>query len=243
MSLACLPPWRPAFALALMCSFAACGSGSSPPGSVPGPGPQPGAEAGAGQEAGGAPRRGGGGGPIAGDDDGGGISGDGAPTASDGGVPADAGADQGGWPADAPPRDTAADLAAGPDSPPDTAPADMCGSGGSCDMLASDYTAAISRAQSCNVSVKGQCAQQRPRDLWCGGCSLWVNTTAELDAIRAKFTDGGCGKCRRFCPAIACRLLTGGVCRVRGPLPGPGAPAPIIGEAGICADENDPQPL
>ncbi len=183
-----------------------------------------------GQEAGPPGTRGGGGGAFGGGDDG------------DGAAPAP---DSGDEPADAPTNrpDGAPDLSPHPDvhltpvdavTPvADSAPSsddatDLCA--GTCQTLESDYSSALLKARACNVNIKLQCQMKVTSGLKCPGCVTFVNTTTELDDIRAKWMDAGCASCRRLCPAIACSPPTSGVCR-----PNMGAL-----DKGTCMDQKGP---
>jgi hypothetical protein len=118
-----------------------------------------------------------------------------------------------------------------PDLAADAVEPDPCAANGKCELLTSDYRAAVVKDQSCGTLLKGTCAEQRPNNLYCP-CPVWVNTTADIDAVRKQAEDAGCNKCRRLCPLIACRALTAGVCRARtGGLP-------LV--TGTCADQADP---
>jgi hypothetical protein len=217
---------------------------------------------GAGGNAGGAGGSGGGAGGASG-----GAGGTAAPDALPGSDGPGAGADGGTATPDAPvdrprdsaPRDTVsgpADVTTTPDlapprdtSPPqpDTAPPGPC-SNGTCNNFESQYQAALTRARSCNINLKGQCLQTTNGGLGCPGCKLWVNSTIELDSIRQMWTSAGCGQCIRHCPAVACRALTGGLCRsgrlASPPEPMEGDPTFLIipppGDTGTCVDQSDP---
>jgi hypothetical protein len=96
---------------------------------------------------------------------------------------------------------------------PDSAP-DPCAGGGTCDQIAKEYQAALERAKVCTLILTNQCEQKAPDTLTCQACTVWVNSTTELDQIRTKFNQQGCNKCLRPCPAIIrlCRTLTQGTC-------------------------------
>jgi hypothetical protein len=230
-------------ALVLTLLALGCGNNPSPPSSQS----MPSSEAGAptpGQEGGPPGSRGGGGGAFGGGQDPDAqVPTDGPQVAVDGADPQDDGPsvrrDA------ARPRDlaTAIDIASTPDLGPGVeAGANVCGDG-TCEAFATQYTAALARARVCNAVVKAQCGATASTSLACAGCKVWVNSTVELDAIRAQWTGAGCVKCVKACPAIACRALTTGVChsKMLAAPPGDGdkiAPPPAT--LGTCIDQSDP---
>ena len=126
--------------------------------------------------------------------------------------------------------------------------ADPCGPGGTCDMLESQYGAALVRARICNATVKMQCQMTTTAGLRCPGCKVWVNSTVELDALRAKWSAASCQTCSRMpCPQYACRLLTTGICHsnmlaAQDPRDPPGIVQPPVLK-GTCIDQSDPVPF
>lgn len=126
-----------------------------------------------------------------------------------------------------------------PPPPPADGPPGMCATGGTCDSLEKEYAAAFQRALVCDQLVKGACQQKAQRIIGCP-CEGWVNTTTELDAIRAKYQAAGCGTCRHACPLIACRVLTNGVC---GKATAHAAGDPVIGPIPIGKGSCEDQPL
>jgi hypothetical protein len=224
-----------------------CGNGSSPPGSGPKPGDDA-APLAPGQEGGPPGSRGGGGGAFGGGSDPDAqATADAPPTlADDGGEPAADGA----LPRDATGRDRPRDLAMSADLAvtPDLslgleAGADVC-QDGTCTGFDSQYTTALVRARSCNSLVKGQCGVTASTSLSCAGCKTWVNSSVELDAIRARWSAAGCAKCLKACPLIACRALSTGLCRSKmlaaPPDPGDKVIAPPPASQGTCVDQSDP---
>jgi hypothetical protein len=116
-----------------------------------------------------------------------------------------------------------------------------------CDMLESDYKAALVRARMCNPVSKLQCQMSAATGLGCAGCKVWVNSTVELADVRAKWIAAGCNTCQKVvCPQIACRALTTGVChsKMLAAQDPPGdriLPQPTI--IGTCIDQSDPVPF
>ena len=201
-----------------------------------------------GDEAGVPGRRGGGGGAFGGSEDGGAPD-DGA--ASDAVVGADAPIvvvlDGG---RDRPPRDNAAatDLSGSPDviAVTDVATTGNPCADGTCDAFETDYQTALARARSCTPGTKVQCQVVAPTGLRCPGCGAWVNSRVELDDLRTKWTNAGCAKCSsKFCPLIACPVMSSGTCSLRR-LASPGdnanlVPQPPV-EMGVCTEQNGIMP-
>jgi hypothetical protein len=220
--------------LAVLSLFAACG-GSGSSGTKIGGMVSDGGDQTPGDEAGVPGRRGGGGGAFGGgEDDGGASSSDAAPMV----------------PPDARPDLALADRPTKPDvsmpSPdlappaPDATGTNICNDG-TCNTFETEYAAALTRARSCSVNVKAQCSAKVSSSLRCAGCESWVNSTVELDQIRAQWAATGCAKCAAPCPAIACRALSTGVCNAkRLAAPGPGDIVVPPAMLGTCADMNDP---
>jgi hypothetical protein len=133
-------------------------------------------------------------------------------------------------------------------APAADASADPCGPGGTCEMLESEYVAALARARICNTSLKMQCQMTTGTGLRCPGCKVWVNSTVELDALRAKWNAASCQTCSKMpCPQYACRALTTGICHssmlaAQDPMdPGRILPPPML--KGSCIDQSDPVPF
>jgi hypothetical protein len=112
------------------------------------------------------------------------------------------------------PVDHAHDLAV--DRPPDTTadmPPNPCTTGGVCELINREYTAALARARACTPSVVGQCAEQAAQGLLCPGCQVWVNTTKELEPLIKRYADERCPDlCRGPCPLLPCRAMLKGAC-------------------------------
>ena len=116
---------------------------------------------------------------------------------------------------------------------------------GICQTYEMEYQAALVRARSCNPTLKLQCQMTATTGLRCAGCKIWVTSTVELAAIRTKWTDAGCQTCRAICPAIACRVLTTGVCHSK-MLAAPDPRGAFIlppAATGTCVDQTDPVPF
>jgi hypothetical protein len=91
------------------------------------------------------------------------------------------------------------------------------GSGGvSCSDLASQYAAALPKAEQCAVNAKGQCLQSVSASLsqCSGNCMTYVNDATTLNAIQASWIQQGCNNVLVLCPAIACLQPAGAECVV-----------------------------
>ncbi len=87
--------------------------------------------------------------------------------------------------------------------------------GPSCGDFEAAYSAALPAARRCDVGGAGQCQALVSGSLSpCAvNCYLtFVNDATALDAIKAAWTDAGCGNVKVLCPAIACIQPTSGVC-------------------------------
>jgi hypothetical protein len=109
-----------------------------------------------------------------------------------------------------PAPDVKLDLAAA-DAPPG-----KCDPAGICTTLENQYAAAYQAARVCSPTMLKQCEQRASTGLACPNCQGWVNSTAELDAIRAKYDAQGCVSCSRPCLAVLCVKLGTGVCTPNG---------------------------
>jgi hypothetical protein len=99
-----------------------------------------------------------------------------------------------------------------------------------CRPLETAYAMAVQQEMVCMPGAAMQCLHQVPRTLACG-CAVWVNQRNISDPIQKRWTDMGCNRCVRACPAIACLPLApgSGTCNPLRYLPAPGDPArPIV---------------
>jgi hypothetical protein len=103
------------------------------------------------------------------------------------------------------------------DVAPDGPAPNSCGAGGLCEALEKQYLSAVQQAKAC-ISGKSTCGQTVPDTLVCMACAVWVENVTEPQAIQKRWSDAGCAKCPRVCPAILrlCLRLTQGICSTAG---------------------------
>jgi hypothetical protein len=150
----------------------------------------------------------------------------------DGARPGDGGATG----ADAQPPDAPVDApreAAGPAAPVEGGPG--CAPGSLCRNLTIAYAEAVLRAQSCTPGAANVCNQSAPGSLGCGGCTVWITSSAEVDSLRAQFQGGGCAACffgsptGDRCHPVICPDLLRGTCTA------------AAGGRGTCTIEKQPE--
>jgi hypothetical protein len=83
--------------------------------------------------------------------------------------------------------------------------------GASCAQLQTEYASALARAKTCSPNLASQCGKTAPDQLACP-CPTFVNDTAGLDAIKARWSQAGCQD-STVCPAIACVSPRSATCR------------------------------
>jgi hypothetical protein len=77
--------------------------------------------------------------------------------------------------------------------------------GSLCELLASQYSAELAAAQSCDVGSKGECQQVVDWSLSpCGGCPTFVHDATVLNAIQQSWLNAGCAN---VTPAPPCALI------------------------------------
>jgi hypothetical protein len=79
-----------------------------------------------------------------------------------------------------------------------------------CQTIANDYAAAVIDAKVCNPTSTGATCQLIAADKLQCGCPTSVDRTDKLDPIVQRWNSAKCSQ--GVCPAIACRVVTAGVC-------------------------------
>jgi hypothetical protein len=84
-----------------------------------------------------------------------------------------------------------------------------------CDSLKLKYINALAAAKTCYplaTTPVAQCANKVTTDIACNTCETYVNDLGTLTVIQKEWALNGCNKLPWACPAMACRLPTGGKC-------------------------------
>ena len=87
--------------------------------------------------------------------------------------------------------------------------------GSLCELLASQYSAELAAAQSCDVGSNGECQQAVASSLSpCGGCPTFVHDATVLNAIQQSWSNAGCANVTPAppCALIECPAAMNGVC-------------------------------
>jgi hypothetical protein len=111
----------------------------------------------------------------------------------------------------------------------DAAPAPMMADAGAleeiCRSVDEEFRKALLDARWCVPDAPNQCGKKVMLGLGCPGCGTYVNSTVQLDQIRARWNELGCQSLVKFCPPVACFDVVGGLCVQVNP-----------GSGGICRD-------
>jgi hypothetical protein len=98
-----------------------------------------------------------------------------------------------------------------------------------CELLVSQYSAALAAAQSCDVGSKGECQQAVAWSLSpCGSCPTFVRDASLLDEIQQSWTNAGCANADIPCALIKCPAAMNDVC------------LPTDGGYGVCSYGGNP---
>lgn len=100
------------------------------------------------------------------------------------------------------------------------------GQGGAetCDMLATDYSNAMTAAKKCTVGGFNQCRQLVNDTIGCSNCREYVNDATMLNALETQWANQGCAN-GHLCSAIACVTPSTSCVADSSSGPGPGSGA------------------